>query len=245
MPRRRHAHGGYKFPGNKQKRIKLRKLLPRIGFDFQDRRCRGLLAGLESALIKERIRSFSAGLNKIIVDQALAVLFDKATEAMEHDPDHISDVMPGEFWSSIKQTVPWAQDLPGSTVFKLVVALLTAQETYLQAHPYEKFAHGYGRLATSTRTFSTLLQKHHMDNYLLMSIYYDTSVALGDEADSSSEPENDDIADAGVKRKREEEDEGDESEQPPLKRLEMGLGPWGLTEEEAALAEDVENMGME
>ncbi|KAI5926744.1 hypothetical protein F4810DRAFT_484497 [Camillea tinctor] len=163
MPRRRPTQGGSKTPGNRQNRMKLRQLIPKAGFDFADKRCRALLIGLESAVIKERIQNFSAGLNKTIVDQALAMLFEKATEVMENEPDQIADKLPGEFWGTIKQTIPWAQDISGSIIFKLVAALLAAHETCLENFPYEKFSIHYGRLATSAHQFSLLLQQHHSE----------------------------------------------------------------------------------
>ncbi|KAI1487188.1 hypothetical protein F5X96DRAFT_687357 [Biscogniauxia mediterranea] len=226
MPRRRPTHGGIRLPGNKQSRIKLRTLMPRIGFDFVDKRCRAMLAGVGSSLIKEQINNFFFELNKPTVDKALAMLLEKATKVMENEPDQIADMMPGEFWGAIKQTVPWAKDISGTIIFKLVAALLAAHETCLETYPYEKYSTHYGRLATSTHNFSMLLQQHHMDNYLLMSFYYNTTVSLGNESDneSVSEPEEDKKAQAGTKRKQDEmevdEEEDDGSMSPPLKRLE-------------------------
>ncbi|KAI1631010.1 hypothetical protein F4809DRAFT_654356 [Biscogniauxia mediterranea] len=206
MPRRRPTHGGIRLPGNKQKRIKLRTLMPRIGFDFVDKRCRAMLTGVGSSLIKEQIYNFFFEMNKATVDKALAMLLKKATKVMENDPEQIADMMPGEFWGAIKQTVPWAKDLSGSIIFSLVAALLAAHETCLETYPYERYSIYYGRLATSTHNFSMLLQQHHMDNYLLMSIYYDTAMALGNESDdeSASESEEDEEAQAGTKRKQDE-----------------------------------------
>ncbi|KAI0597005.1 hypothetical protein F4775DRAFT_593740 [Biscogniauxia sp. FL1348] len=217
--------GGARPPKDKQTRTTLRALMPRVGFDFVDKRSRAMLVGAGSSLIREQIYNHFPELNKTTVDEALAMLLRKATKVMKQDPARIAGMMPGEFWGTIKQTVPWAQDICGTVIFKLVAVLLAAHETYLETYPYERFSADYGRLATSTHEFSMLLQQHHMDNYLLMSIYYDTAMSLGNEVgeDSTLEYVEDKQVETGTKRKGnvaevDEKDYG--SMQPQLNRLE-------------------------
>lgn len=154
MPRRRKADGK-KPPRNQAKKLRLRELLPRVGFDFADKRCHAVLSGVYSVTIKEHIRSFAGDLNKLLVDQALTAIFEPAIAAIKAEPDSISDVMPGEFWEGIKQTLPWTSGaLTGHAVFSLVVALVFSHEKYDAACPYERFKHQYGKLAEAVHEFS-------------------------------------------------------------------------------------------
>ena len=162
-----------------------------------------MLSGVDSAKIKEHIRAFAGALNKTLVDEALAAVFEPAIAAMEEDPDKISDMMPGEFWGAIKQTLPWiGQDISGHTLFSLVVALIIAHEKYDAASPYENFKHQYGKLAEAVHKFGGLLKQHHQDNLLIMSIYFDSSTSL-----PSDEEDEDDDEDAV-----EDEDEGEDED---------------------------------
>ncbi|KAI0472894.1 hypothetical protein GGR56DRAFT_697682 [Xylariaceae sp. FL0804] len=188
MPRRRAAQGGKKPARKPMNQTRLRSLVPRVGFKFvgRDSRARKILQGLESEVIKEAIRSSSSsqGLNKAMVDQALAMVFEKATEALSQEgngddndndddddaamPDadaaadaegpapipKIADVQQAEFWKAVCASVPWARDLSGWTMFQLAVALMAAHAAYEAEKPYERFKHQYGRLAESVRAFA-------------------------------------------------------------------------------------------
>lgn len=201
MPRRR--KDGKKPTRHGAKQQRLRELLPRIGFDFGDKKSRAMLSGVDSAKIKEHIRAFAGALNKTLVDEALAAVFEPAIAAMEEDPDKISEMMPGEFWGAIKQTLPWiGQDISGHTLFSLVVALIIAHEKYDAASPYENFKHQYGKLAEAVHKFGGLLKQHHQGNLLIMSIYFDSSTSL-----PSDEEDEDDDEDAV-----EDEDEGEDED---------------------------------
>lgn len=118
-----------------------------------------MLSSVDSVTIKEHIRAFAGDLNKIIVDEALTTIFEQANASMEEDPDKISEMMPGEYWGIIKQTVPWAGDeLPSHTIFSLVVTLIVSHEKYNTASPYERFKHQYGKLASAVHKFSETLK---------------------------------------------------------------------------------------
>lgn len=162
---------GKKAPRHKAKKDRLRELIPRIGFDLADKRCRATLSGVDSVTIKEQIRAFAGDLNKPIVDEALASIFEQAITAMEEDADKITEMMPGEYWGIIKQTLPWTSDaLAGHTIFTLVVALLISHEAYDAANPYDKFKHQYGKLASAVHNFSGLLK--YVILFLLISDLY-------------------------------------------------------------------------
>ncbi|KAI1767513.1 hypothetical protein GGR53DRAFT_482099 [Hypoxylon sp. FL1150] len=158
MPRRQ--RDGKQPPRYKAKKLRLRWLIPRNGFDLADKRCRAMLSGVDSVAIKDHIRAFAGGdLNKTIVDSALAALFDRAVAALREDPEKIADAMPGEFWGAVQQTLPWTSDaLAGHTIFTLVVALVVAHEAYDAAFPYDRFKHQYGKLAEAVHQFSALLK---------------------------------------------------------------------------------------
>ncbi|RYO79879.1 hypothetical protein DL766_000951 [Monosporascus sp. MC13-8B] len=190
MPRRRRPqrHDG----GN----LRLRELLPRVGFDFADKANRAMLSGANSALVKEKIRGFAGDLGWNLVDEVLAVLFEQANAAVEGDPARLSDATPGEFWGVIKQNVPWASgaDLGGHAVFSLAAALVVAHETYDAARPYERFRDQYGKLAEGVHRFSALLKQHHHDNVLVMSFYFDSSVGLPPDGEEELEEEKIELA---------------------------------------------------
>ncbi|RYP11762.1 hypothetical protein DL765_007604 [Monosporascus sp. GIB2] len=194
MPRRRRSQR------YDSKNPRLRELLPRVGFDFADKRSRAMLSGANSALVKEKIRGFAGDLDKDLVDEALAVLFERANAAVEEDPARLSNTIPGEFWGVIKQNIPWASggDLDGHAVFSLaaalVVALVVAHETYDAARPYERFRHQYGKLAEGVHRFSALLKQHHHDNILVMGFYLDSSVGLPSDDGEELEEEKTELA---------------------------------------------------
>ncbi|RYP41139.1 hypothetical protein DL769_011638 [Monosporascus sp. CRB-8-3] len=189
MPRRRTTLGGKNPQRYKDRKNRLRELLPRVGFDFADKRCRAMLSGVDSALIKEHIRRFAGDINKTLVDEALAALFQQAIAAVEEDPARLSDMMPGEFWGAVKQGVPWASgdDLQGHLLFSLVAALVISHETYDAVRPYEIIGHQYGKLAEGVHKFSALLKQHHHDNAIVMSFYFDSSVGLSSEDEEEQE----------------------------------------------------------
>ncbi|RYO98476.1 hypothetical protein DL764_007072 [Monosporascus ibericus] len=170
MPRRRTTLGGKK------------------PLRYDSKNLRAMLSGADSALIQEKIRGFAGDLNKNLVDDALAVLFEQANAAVE-DPARLSDMMPGEFWGVIKQNVLWASgdSLGGHVVFSLATALVVAHETYDAARPYERFRHQYGKLAEGVHKFSALLKHHHQDNAIVMSFYLDSSVGLPSDDEEEQE----------------------------------------------------------
>ncbi|KAI1080462.1 hypothetical protein F5B20DRAFT_589259 [Whalleya microplaca] len=251
---------GYK-PARARKN-KFRDYVPRVGFILKDYKVRMLLDAVDTTLVKNKIKDFSDGLNKDVVDQALAYVFDGANQAMEEDPSAIAETTPALFWQPIKNAVHWTRDFDAGIIFQLVVALLAAHEKYDEARPYEKFKNQYGRSAESCHKFSSLLKQHHSDNYLLMSLYFKTKVSLDsdDEADDEgsddnkepegpSDPDGDTVMEEaeeegepkGKKRSRED---GENQEQLGSKRREMGLGEWVYTEEEAELVSNVGAMNI-
>ncbi len=164
-----------------------------------------MLSGVDSVIVKDHIRRFSGELSKIIVDHALASLFERGIADMEDDPSRISEMMPGEYWSAIKQTVPWAsgEDLPGHVVFSLVATLLISHNKYDASKPYDKFKHQYGNLAEAVHTFSGILRQHHLHNIIIMNSYFDSSVTLDSDTEGGEEDGESDYQDyeAGVEAK--------------------------------------------
>ncbi|KAH9995462.1 hypothetical protein F4779DRAFT_636610 [Xylariaceae sp. FL0662B] len=259
MPRAR----ANSYKPKRKRKTKFRDFLPRVGFTLRDCKARALLDVLDLALIKKKIKDFSDGLNKTVVDQALAYVFDEAIKIMEQDPSAIAETTPADFWEPIKNAVHWTRDFEAIIIFQLIVALLVSHEKYDEIRPYKKFQNQYGRAGESCHKFSGLLKRHHYDNPLLMSIYYKTSIGLDSDLEADDEqsdvdenqmPSRDSDGDTvmgntmkgegkpvkGKKRAR----EGNDQEAFGSKRREMGLGDWVYTEEEAQLAGEVGAMSV-
>ncbi|KAI0379375.1 hypothetical protein F5Y04DRAFT_290280 [Hypomontagnella monticulosa] len=199
------------------KKQRLRDLMPRIGFDFRDKRCQAMLASVDSGLIRDHIRTFTTApkLSKALVDQALAVIFESATANMENNPEEIADTTPPEYWARIRETIPWATNkISGCALFSLVVALLSSHTLYDDVNPYEKEGHRYGRLANAVRNFSLTLWKYHNDNYLITVIYHLSEMGLDPEWDMEMEKDDEDDENGGDEDDGyDDEDEGDDEEE--------------------------------
>ncbi|KAI2629510.1 hypothetical protein GGR54DRAFT_635693 [Hypoxylon sp. NC1633] len=172
------------------RKYRLRYLIPRIGFDLRDKKCRAMLSGIDSGIVKHHIRASAGNLTKMIVDEALAAIFTAAIATMEQDPDKIAEMIPGEYWGVIRDTIPWATDtLAGHTIFSLVATLVLSHEKYDAVSPYNKFKHQYGKLAEAVHKFSQLLKQHHQGNPLIMAFYFSSSISLPSDDEDDSENE--------------------------------------------------------
>ncbi|KAI1772954.1 hypothetical protein F4818DRAFT_443839 [Hypoxylon cercidicola] len=202
MARRR--GNGKKPPRYKEKKYRLRELLPRVGFDFTDKRCRKMLSSVDSVIIKEQIRARVGELNKAKVDEALAIIFEQAMKVLEEDIDKVTELMAEEFWSNVKQNIPWATEgLPNRTFLSLVITLIVAHEKYSSYAPHANFKHQYGKLATTAHDFAFLLkqvsQQHNQSNPFLTKFYLNSSMwGSSDGKDEDTEAEEDPVEEPRV-----------------------------------------------
>ncbi|KAI1392336.1 uncharacterized protein F4822DRAFT_126056 [Hypoxylon trugodes] len=205
MPRRR--QDGKKPQRHQAKAKRLRELIPRVGFDLADKKCRAKLSGVDSAKVKEHIRAFTRDLNKSLVDQALTSIFEPAIAAMKQDPEKIADTTPGEYWGLVRREIPWIRDsdLTSHAIYELVVALIIAHEKYDEAYPYDRYKHQYGALARAVHEFAQLLKQHHESNFLIMGTYFNSAMSLPSDDEEEDEEEEEEGGGEGG-----EEEEGDE-----------------------------------